>query len=374
MFSKSIILFALFTFFIPASGYSTGRDLVEAGHLSQEALNALIEANNSDGYKVKLLKKGGNENLQVVAIVGEKHVKTKSDSDLGKNLLANFKVRGLECVNSAESYFSVALVVTAVIVEVCLRYFSKEETERSTLQDAQSEAPLLNVTGFKEINFRREQELVAWSQSQFILPANNDQITYTIDELSAEDRIRAQYSVHVPDHREGVRVKNISLQEIFLQRGNIHSFFQWDIQKATNFWLEANHHSSVVEKIASVYYPISLGVLITSIFGLIPYVNSIFSEYSASILQASSLAIITGTATSLYLEEKSNYEWLMPKLLNPINVLVYGRNETMVKNLTQILTDYSEIKNILVLVGKKHVFGLAEILTHGHGFEAVELE
>jgi hypothetical protein len=307
-----------------------------------------------------------------VALVGEEHVKSKEDSTLGKNLLTHFKTRGLEGVNTNGSCLSAGLARILVPLYRCFRYLP-DSTEGSTIDDAVAQSSLLDITGIKTAIDVMEKLFTDILMSRIKVVTQNGEMKF-IDELSEENRNEISYIIPMLDHQTGIQEKNVTLQEIFLNRNNIHSFFQWDLQKPTNFWLEANHTPDIAEKIASAYFPLSIGICTAAVCTLIPYVNSIFPKYSARILQASAGAIVASSMVSSYYEEKSNDEHLAPVVLDPINGLVHGRNETMVKNLSQLLVDFPEIKNILVVVGMKHVPGMARLLIRNHSFEETPLE
>ena len=358
-FFRSVKFF--FVFLLSSAVWASGKPFVLSDHLTPRAIHALREAEASSGYKVRLLVRGEENRTQIVALVGEIHVKNQSDSELGKNLLKEFKMRAVETLNVKKSGAPIHLLNKFVgCLYRSMRACSRENKYQSTIKDAGVESYPWSTQGLKDFIELSKRQMVEFTQK------------YSIDQMSVEQRTQSFLKVKVPDSKKGLVEKIVTFEEFYQIRGNLDPLFYWDTTKPTSFWLEENHVGTLAESIGASHLMLGMSVCIAAGCSFIPYANLIFPQSIFPYLRTGAALFWGHSIIAHQIETRFNTR--LPSILVPVNGLLDNRNKTMVANLVRNLNEFPEVKNILAVVGQKHVDGMVSSLVLDHDFEVLSLD
>ncbi|MFC1521198.1 AAA family ATPase [Elusimicrobiota bacterium] len=279
--------------------------------LSSDTLEALHKAANDD-YTVTILKKNLYGTDRFVVLLGETHLKSKTSSEIGKELIRKFRYIGGEGVNF-NSYAGMRIfskIIKSVFHAFYRTFLPGRSKEQSTINDAY----------------------------EHVLDMETDAATFAVKThfmlLSAEERHKMEVGFDTTLARDPDALANIEdaatgktsqirldsvkkiLAELRSDPGSpeVARVRQAQKQKKTEFFrLEAGHKPDLAEKLS-----------------------------------------------------------LWFKTLFPLTAgLLSGRNKTMARNIYNTAKNESELESMLAIVGKNHTWGLTDLLIKDYGFEIV---
>lgn len=148
---KQLFTFILITVFTLNTFATTGPSCTnlwavkKTGWLTKEQLRAVELA--IDNYSIRILeKKSGQVSKDLVVLVGETHIKDRESSEIGKTLLEEFRVRGLENIKLKPSSIFIAIAAVAFAIPIII-WGLLFRVKGSTIHDAKRTKA--NVDGVK---------------------------------------------------------------------------------------------------------------------------------------------------------------------------------------------------------------------------------
>jgi len=361
MLTKKILLLLVFSLGISGRGYATGKDLVEAGFLTQAAWDALMAAKDSGGYKIKLLTRGEENNPQIVVLAGEEHVKSQAHAALGKSLLDQFPYRGLEGVSTDWSLPTWFFIKIAKVCQWCLKHSGQNTPCGSTLHVATAQEGFCPAPDAKQLSLLSKQCIAFYKQRVAALVQFLKERDSSASSSSDPSAVVADFCTW--DIQSGLQKIQISLQDVMDHLDQTDLLFQSGAPHPMNFLLEANHQPSFAEKFGYMSYSLNQCALMAGICSLplracSAISNSTFAYVAVPALALGAYQYLWGRSLQQAIEsERETPIWFVPQ-----HSLISNRDKTMVSNLRLLLNDFPEIRSILVVVGKAHVSGIARLL------------
>lgn len=137
---RCLILFIFFSIIQPNSAYCVLTD-----YLTTEAVDALRMAHQEGLYTVRLLQGEVEGTQRLIVILGETHVRTQREKEVGDLILSHFSCIGQECFDYSKTWGGRAFkwYVDAAVFGFKL---SKSRTAESTLNDANLKVNLEKLT------------------------------------------------------------------------------------------------------------------------------------------------------------------------------------------------------------------------------------
>lgn len=288
-------------------------DLFNKNRLTNEQQYWLSMAKSTD-YKVRVLQAPSD---QLVVFLGESHLKNMVSSLVGQKLLTIFEHRAHEYANTEKTWGGSFLSwhIDAEFKKI------QETTNRkkpSTISDAQ-------------MSSRELQQSI-----------KNMEVVF-----SSYDSFKEQYESSALNSKKPLQSKEF--RELNYK----------------NYYLENNHRPDLKENLYSVVAPTEAmsKMLILPTLILSAYMpNSFFAELALPTM----VGVIGLRALQKYMGSKLENKYSNKKWFNNIFfdnlALIEARNQTKTNNIQRLLEQHPEVDILLVIVGKLHVEGMAELL------------
>ena len=306
--------------------------------LGHERVEALQRADAGD-YKVSILSGDIDGREKTVVLLGEWHVKNDEATQLGKEVIQHFKLRGLEGADTNKLAGKRLMSWFLTLLRPAAQFFTLGSRQNSSsIDDAERRESLIEAK--EELKTRIDNE--TFEQAEAVL------LTVRVE---GEDLTAQQV-----------------LDELGIDDLETH------LTPSTNTSLEEGHKPKFSEHAASVFYP--LGFIISSV-SLLTWVVSIAAPENATISTALSiLKPVNHFIIAQLFGPLMFRRWETSKIYNWAFFLgagfLTGRNKTMVANINKALSQSDE-ELMLVIVGKAHNSGMVRLLTDQYGFQSIEL-
>lgn len=326
-------------------------------HLSQDQLNAIREAQKGD-YLIFAQKKVINGKERIVVLMGERHTKDQTDSQRGKDVLAQFSHRGQEGIDPSNYWFAEQL--TAAL--------NHKTTKANSAYSSAYDALLGPMTQqFEEVMVQETADRI------------------TKDKMTMTEALATLTPEHLVSNLEKTDGQERTLMEMILPRLNFDRMKEQlllavtatgtkstDVAaiepaaKITNYPLEKGYSPSLKERLAGI------GVIV-----------------GKKILD--SRACIVGGLCAMVAGMVLSPEYLRPMLVGEIVLTgvmagtavmgVFGqqvlasidrRNIHMTNTLQKVFEADKSVDKLIIIVGMTHVPGIAELLEQ-RGFSTVDL-
>lgn len=312
---------------------------VEAGFTPSQA-QALADAKDKT-YKIEIVNIEVDGILRTIALVGEEHLKSDEAYQQGQAIVQEFSLQGVEQANSEKTWGGRFFRWVIGLGYLAHKIFDYEGRKRgSTIQTAVQDRDLLNfarqvVAAVKEgrMSIENADSLV------FIAP---DRSTFRMDDL----------------------IKKFGLEDYKAVSGTADKAAPTAITRQV-FNLEEGHRPGYAENIQSVTVPLSVVSLVTFLsLGMWHVLGSPPPVADGTLIFASAVLVVLGSHYYLnhilgkFAPETKLFKWSS----SLENGLLDGRNETIATKIRDILKGNPTEKQMLVIVGSRHVPGIKSLL------------
>lgn len=321
--------------------------------LSKDQYLALYKAQASGEYDVKYAHANIDGKERLVVLLGESHVKKAGAGVLGKDVVNQFPVRGLEGADFSKTWGGKLLGFTLDLMYGLGRLNPlKRMHKTSTIDDAHKvprEQLLIQVALAINENIEKgnikEGDLTTGKISV-------GDITFEGEEI-AKALAKVRLFLKDPETFKAERAKNAEKEG-----GKPKTQFVQVIP------LEKDHVPDLKENLASLYIP---SMVTACAAGLCVSLLESAGVPGMSHVESTTIPLFYGLAPYAVFGPKVANRWI-PRttgwhyILNPIAAIGRNRSKTMASNVNKALIDNNDINTMLVVVGKEHVPEIIEFL------------
>lgn len=342
-----------------------------------EVLQATV--NSTNHYTIKVLAKEIAGKTKAVVILGERaHTKGQQDSDLGKQILKQFSVFGIESASPAATWGGRAMAWPANWARK--KGWLPQKAGRSFPAHAKPDGKL-------HVRVRAQQ-----SHALGKLVYGSGQFASTIQEAYLVGRSRQELLLSdlrlVFEKYNIASLTNEAADQFIFQigereiPGSLLAQTILDLESSMGDYplvvnLEQNHQPTLTENLGSVIIPTVLGACVVKLGFVIcdsgkaaAHASELSSEQA---MDAVSTALAVGAGLALAtIGDRVLGKWDVPGLVLKYTrdlFLVNGRDVSMAKRVKDAFSEEPLLDSMLVIVGANHVDGLAKNLTSTYGFQ-----
>jgi hypothetical protein len=343
--------------------------------LSPHGLSAETVAvlnNTKESFKFEVLTKVINGRQKTVVLAGETHVKSKVASERGRQLIEQFRLRGLEGANVNANWQTRAMlpIITAI------SFFSQKvlRLKGSTIGDARD----------ADFDSRLSRDVARQFASAIRAKygVNGSLVVTPEIENEISDLIAGgEFEFEDEKFRMGAVNYSFKTEKLFeLIKSDLEEPMSTGADglmrpESMNLRLEKGHQPDLHEKVGLLFMP----SLVAASF--VQYLSGHFVGHglpAVDIVHATASGFSTLNMYYLFGYfglRKWHYEkpWFKAVFVGYTGLLE-GRNATMVKNINQGFIENEDHDTMLVLVGSFHVSGMRTLLIEKYGFSPASLE
>jgi hypothetical protein len=388
-------------------------------YLPPETIQAMAEANQKGLYRIRLLEKEIEGQKRLVVLLGEVHVRTLQEKEVGEQILRQFSCIGQENMQYSKTWAGKSLQLCQNLFVSELRKHSKSRTQGSAIRDARQKAVLDQfahavISGLETyVSFTKKyppsqlgRVMLRWNESSrkhalqnpsaererestvaLSGPSSfmNEAFTacgFLPSEISSNALGREQIFTllqRLKDHNLISPENRQRLQDLIVRFENTRDATEEELslagpataaetlrsekidKKTFTFSLEEGHQPALIENLCSLYLP----------FGVVSRYGAIgawtFGRYvpepiKTGFYTAAAMTAVVDLFTLPHTFKSSTFGPNSISRFHPLSGLIHGRNQTMARNVIKTLTERPDEQALLAIVGSFHVDGIAELL------------